>query len=96
MDDGDGDYGEPEEERCGPCMRGGGLLLLGLGGFLAWMGADLVTGGALTRLVTGGLAAGFGAASGALATWDDNEDEETGEPDDPASEEVTQDAHGQA
>lgn len=65
--------GEPAEE-CGPCMRGGGLLLLTVGLGLAYMGADLVTGGALTRVIAGGL--GIGAAAPAAAPASDNDDQE--------------------
>jgi hypothetical protein len=34
---------------------GPGLLLLACGLMLTWMGVDLLTGGALTRLVSGGV-----------------------------------------
>lgn len=47
----DDDFDEGGE--CGPCARGSGLLLMGLGLALCWMGSDLLTGGAFTRLVFG-------------------------------------------
>jgi hypothetical protein len=59
----DDDGGESGEGGCGPCARGGGVLLLAVGGALVWMGADLVTGGALTRLVAGGLGVGAAVAA---------------------------------
>jgi hypothetical protein len=63
----DGYEGDGEAGGCGPCARGGGLLLLAVGLGLSWIGADLVTGGALTRLVIGG-GAGVIAASSAAST----------------------------
>jgi hypothetical protein len=75
-EDGYDDDGEPG--RCGPCAKGGGLLLLAVGLGLSWIGADLLTGGALTRLVTGGGAAVIAASSAASSAADDPDD-----PDDP-------------
>lgn len=66
---------------CGPCQRAGGLLLLALGAGLIYMGADLVTGGALTRLVAGGLGAGLGAAAAARPGAADNEGAEVSDGD---------------
>lgn len=66
----DDDFDEGGE--CGPCARGSGLLLLGLGLALCWMGGDLLTGGAFTRLV-------FGAARIDGPPPADNEPEGTAE-----------------
>jgi hypothetical protein len=66
---------------CGPCARGGGLLLLVVGLGLGWIGADLLTGGALTRLVTGGGAAVI-AASSAAGPLIDEDPGGTDDPDD--------------
>ena len=72
--------GPEDDEECGPCSRGGGLLLLALGAGIAFMGADLLTGGALTRLLTGGLAGGLrGAAAVAGTAAGHNEGSEPGE-----------------
>lgn len=71
-----------EQGECTLCIRAGGLLLLALGGALAWMGADLVTGGALTRMVLGG-AFGGAAVAGSVA-GSDNEGEEVTPGDDPS------------
>jgi hypothetical protein len=60
-----------EGGECGPCSRGSGLLLLGLGLALCWMGGDLLTGGAFTRLV-------FGAARIDAAPPADNETDGAG------------------
>lgn len=79
MDDHDGDQDQGE---CTACARAGGLLLLGLAGILAWMGADLLTGGALTRLVAGGAA--IGAAAAAAGAAGDNEGQEVAGSDDSA------------
>lgn len=63
---------EGEARGCGPCAKGGGLLLLAVGLGLGWIGADLLTGGALTRLVTGGAAVGLRAAAEVIETDDDD------------------------
>lgn len=39
---------DDDDAECGFCVRAGGLLLLGLAGFLAFIGTDMITGGALT------------------------------------------------
>ena len=50
-----GDGQAPEEEGCTWCERGSGLILvLGAVG-LAYIGLDLITGGALSRLFVGGV-----------------------------------------
>lgn len=51
---------DADDGECGPCARGGGLLLLGLGLALAWMGGDLLTGGAFTRTLFGAARIGAG------------------------------------
>jgi hypothetical protein len=75
MVDGDDGYEGDDQAGCGPCARGGGLLLLAVGLGLGLIGADLLTGGALTRLVTGGGAAVIAGASAASALADDDDDE---------------------
>jgi hypothetical protein len=80
MVDGDDGYEGDDQAGCGACARGGGLLLLAVGLGLGLIGADLLTGGALTRLVTGGGAAVIAGASAASALADDDdEDDEAGE-----------------
>jgi hypothetical protein len=46
-----------DEGEGGGRAAGPGLLLLACGVMLTWMGLDLLTGGALTRLVSGGMLA---------------------------------------
>jgi hypothetical protein len=53
---------DESEQECGPCARGGGLLLLALGFALGYMGGDLLTGGAITRMLFGAAPAGAGPA----------------------------------
>lgn len=77
-DGGDDDGGRG----CTACGRAGGLLLLGLAGLLGYMGVDLVTGGALTRLTLGAL--GAGAAAAAMPADSDNEGQEVTGSDDSA------------
>jgi len=77
-DAGDGDGGGG----CTACGRAGGLLLLGLAGLLGYMGMDLVTGGALTRLTLGAL--GAGAAAATVPADSDNEGQEVTGSDDSA------------
>jgi hypothetical protein len=78
VDDDDGTYdggayddgaGEPG---CPRCVRGAGVVLLAVGLGLAAMGADLVSGGAITRFLTRGAAAGL--ASAAVVDDDDGGD----------------------
>lgn len=84
MVDPDEEYDDDGETRgCGPCARGGGLLLLAVGLGLGWIGADLLTGGALTRLVTGGAAVGLRAAATVI-----EEDDDDGDPEDFAEADV--------
>lgn len=78
----DGSGGDDERGGCTACGRAGGLLLLGLAGLLGYMGLDLVTGGAVTRFIAGGI--GIGAAAAAAAADSDNEGQEVTEGDDSA------------
>lgn len=74
--------------RCGPCAaRAGGLLLAVLGGGLLWMGADLLTGGAVTRAVFGGSV----HAPGPLAADNGEQDDELSETEDASGDPATSD-----
>jgi hypothetical protein len=65
------------EEECTNCGRAAGVLLAAVGGALLFMGLDLVTGGTLSRFLTGGL---FGAgAPGPDPGYDDDDDDDGGE-----------------
>lgn len=88
MDDDYDGYDGDRAEGCGPCARGGGLLLLGVGLVLGFMGADLLTGGMLTGPLSGAARARAGAypadneaegASGAGEAGDTADDDEPGE-----------------
>ena len=79
----DGYEDDGEAGGCGPCARGGGLLLLAVGLGLGWIGADLLTGGALTRLVTGGGAAVIAATSAASLIDEPGGTDDPDDPDDP-------------
>jgi len=46
--------GVPEE--CGWCVRAPGLILIGAGALLLYIGADILTGGLLTRWLSGAAA----------------------------------------
>lgn len=72
--DNDGD----DTGECGPCARGGGLLLAALGTLLLLMGLDLITGGLLTRAVTGG-GSRPGPGPGPADNEDDSDDSDGGD-----------------
>jgi hypothetical protein len=56
-----------DDENMGGRAVGPGLILIIAGAALAWMGLDLLSGGALTRVVTGGAASAAVAAGNAAA-----------------------------
>lgn len=79
QDDGYEDDNDVSEGRCGPCTaRAGGLLLAVLGGGLLWMGADLLSGGAVTRAVFGGSVPRGGAPLADNGDDDEQEAEDAG------------------
>lgn len=68
-----------DDEDCEECTGGGGrmagLLLLTIGAGAAYMGLDLLTGGAVTRLVAGAAFGRMPAVPAAAAPGDDSDTE---------------------